>query len=187
MSNKYGFVITEEEFKRPIDKLLGKETGMADYDFGNNEEDLRNLKNQLKNAKQATARQALSEIIGIDLDKVEKIINGGQIVFSNEENEQEEQTESESETNLLRDDVFIAQDHNGLSDVYIAEELNIGAVVSIGGIEVFHILDCAHGDQAHTAWVDPMGRVMSDQVMARLAQDVNAANETTVVKIIHLG
>ena len=174
MADEYGLPNTEEEFKALIDELLGK---VPD-----------------KKAQQADARQALSEIIGLDLNKVEKLINGGQIIFSDEEmtdtieeNEQEEQTESESETDLLRDDVFSAQDHNGLSDVYIAEELNIGAVVSIGGMEVFHILDCAHGDQAHTAWVDPMGRVMSNQVMARLAQDVNAANETTVVKIIHLG
>ena len=174
MADEYGLPNTEEEFKALIDELLGK---VPD-----------------KKAQQADARQALSEIIGLDLNKVEKLINGGQIIFSDEEmtdtieeNEQEEQTESESETDLLRDDVFSAQDHNGLSDVYIAEELNIGAVVSIGGMEVFHILDCAHGDQAHTAWVDPMGRVMSNQVMARLAQDVNAANETTVVKIFHLG
>lgn len=174
MADEYGLPNTEEEFKAPIDELLGK---VPD-----------------KKAQQADARQALSEIIGLDLNKVEKLINGGQIIFSDEEmtdtieeNEQEEQTESESETDLLRDDVFSAQDHNGLSDVYIAEELNIGAVVSIGGMKVFHILDCAHGDQAHTAWVDSMGRVMSDQVMARLAQDVNVTNETTVVKIIHLG
>ena len=158
---------------------------MSDFDFTNNEEALQNLKNQLKNAEQAYARKALSQALGIDLDKVAALISEEPSEQTAEE--PNEKAESESETDLLRDDVFSAQDHNGLSDVYIAEELNIGAVVSIGGMEVFHILDCAHGDQAHTAWVDPMGRVMSDQVMARLAQDVNAANETTVVKIIHLG
>lgn len=158
---------------------------MSDFDFTNNEEALQNLKNQLKNAEQAYARKALSQALGIDLDKLAALINEEPSEQTAEE--PNEKAEPESETDLLRDDVFSAQDHNGLSDVYIAEELNIGSVVSIGGMEVFHILDCAHGDQAHTAWVDPMGRVMSDQVMARLAQDVNAANETTVVKIIHFG
>lgn len=162
MADEYGLPNTEEEFKALIDELLGK---VPD-----------------KKAQQADARQALSEIIGVDIDKLAALINDNATEQTDKQAEQEE-----SETDLLRDDVFSAQDHNGLSDVYIAEELNIGAVVSIGGMEVFHILDCAHGDQAHTAWVDPMGRVMSDQVMARLAQDVNAANETTVVKILHLG
>lgn len=162
MADEYGLPNTEEEFKALIDELLDK---VPD-----------------KKAQQADARQALSEIIGVDIDKLAALINDNATEQTDKQAEQEE-----SETDLLRDDVFTAQDPNGLSDVYIAEELNIGAVVSIGGMEVFHILDCAHGDQAHTAWVDPVGRVMSDQVMARLAQDVNAANETTVVKIIHLG
>lgn len=162
MADEYGLPNTEEEFKTLIDELLGK---VPD-----------------KKAQQADARQALSEIIGVDIDKLAALINNDATEQTDKQVEQEE-----SETDLLRDDVFSAQDLNGLSDVYIAEELNIGAVVSIGGMEVFHILDCAHSDQAHTAWVDPMGRVMSDQVMARLAQDVNATNETTVVKIIHLG
>lgn len=162
MADEYGLPNTEEEFKAFIDELRGK---VPD-----------------KKAQQADARQALSEIIGVDIDKLAALINDNATEQTDKQAEQEE-----SETDLLRDDVFTAQDPNGLSDVYIAEELNIGAVVSIGGMEVFHILDCAHGDQAHTAWVDPMGRVMSDQAMARLAQDVNVANETTVVKIIHLG
>lgn len=162
MADEYGLPNTEEEFKAFIDELRGKVPN--------------------KKAQQADARQALSEIIGVDIDKLAALINDNATEQTDKQAEQEE-----SETDLLRDDVFTAQDPNGLSDVYIAEELNIGAVVSIGGMEVFHILDCAHGDQAHTAWVDPMGRVMSDQAMARLAQDVNVANETTVVKIIHLG
>lgn len=162
MADEYGFPNTEEEFKALIDELLGK---VPD-----------------EKTQQANARKALSEIIGVDIDKLAALINDNATEQTDKQAEQEE-----SETDLLRDDVFSAQDPNGLSDVYIAEELNIGAVVSIGGMKVFHILDCAHGDQAHTAWVDPMGRVMSDQVMARLAQDVNAANATTVVKIIHFG
>lgn len=162
MADEYGFPNTEEEFKALIDELLGK---VPD-----------------EKTQQANARKALSKIIGVDIDKLAALINDNATEQTDKQAEQED-----SETDLLRDDVFSAQDLNGLSDVYIAEELNIGAVVSIGGMEVFHILDCAHGDQAHTAWVDPMGRVMSDKVMARLAQDVNAANETTVVKIIHFG
>ena len=161
---------------------------MSDFDFTNTEEALQKLRNQLKKNEQAYARKVLSETIGIDLDKIAALIEDGAAKQTEEKtDEQTEQTEAESETTLLRNDVFSAQDPNGLSDVYIAEKLNVGAVVSIGGVEVFHILDCAHDDQAHTAWVDPMGRVMSDQVMARLAQDVNAVNEMTIVKIIHFG
>lgn len=161
---------------------------MSDFDFTNTEEALQNLRNQLKKNEQAYARKVLSETIGIDLDKIAALIEDGAAEQTEEKtDEQTEQTETESETTLLRNDVFSAQDPNGLSDVYIAEKLNVGAVVSIGGMEVFHILDCAHDDQAHTAWVDPMGRVMSDQAMARLAQDVNATNEMTIVKIIHFG
>ena len=161
---------------------------MSEFDFTNAEEALQNLRNQLKKNEQAYARKALSEALGIDFDKLAALIEDDSVKQTAEKTDNaNKQAEPESDTDLLRNDAFSAQDLNGLHDVYLAEELNIGAVVSIGGMEVFHILDCAHGDQASTAWVDPMGRVMSDQVMARLAQDVNTANEMTVVKIIHLG
>ena len=57
MADEYGFSNTEEEFKALLDQLVDK---VLD-----------------KQTQQTSARQALSEIIGIDLDKVEKLINGG--------------------------------------------------------------------------------------------------------------
>lgn len=57
MADEYGFAITEEEFKAILDELLGK---VPD-----------------EKTQQANARQALSEIIGIDLDKVAALIEDG--------------------------------------------------------------------------------------------------------------
>lgn len=167
MADEYGFPNTEEEFKALIDELLGK---VPD-----------------EKTQQANARQALSEIIGIDLDKIAALIEDDAADQIDEKTEDlQTQEEPESETGLISDDMFGALDPNGLSDVYHAEELNIGAVVSIGGMEVFHIL-AMHDDHAHTAWIDPMGRVMSDYGMAHLARETNAANgATNVTRIIHL-
>lgn len=124
MADEYGFATTEEEFKALIDELLGK---VPD-----------------EKTQQANARKALSEIIGIDLDKVEKLINGGQIVFSQEEmfdttekNEPSEQGEPES---VLAEDLFTAQDPNGLQSTYKAIELPFGTVISIEGDEFLHAL-----------------------------------------------
>ena len=85
MADEYGFATTEEEFTALLDQLVDK---VLD-----------------KQTQQTSARQALSEIIGIDLDKVEKLINGGQIIFSDEENEQTEQEEPES---VFAEDLFTA-------------------------------------------------------------------------------
>ena len=81
---------------------------MSDFDFTNTEEALQNLRNQLKKAEQAYARKALSEAIGIDLDKVEKLINGGQIIFSPEEmaDETEKNEPSEREESNCRLDYY---------------------------------------------------------------------------------
>lgn len=165
MADEYGFPNTEEEFKDLIDELLGK---VPD-----------------KKAQQADARQALSEIIGIDLNKVEKLIDGGQIIFSDEkmtdtieENEQAEQSEPES---VLAEDLFTAQDPNGLQSTYRAIELPFGTVITIEGVEFLHTL-IDHGDHGHSAWVNAMTELFDDDAVAERARNANGN-----VTIIHFG
>lgn len=166
MADEYGFANTEEEFKALLDELVSK---VLD-----------------KQAQQADARQALSEIIGIDLDKVEKLINGGQIIFSPEEmaaeteetNEQAEQTEPES---VLAEDLFTAQDPNGLQSTYKAIELPFGTVISIEGDEFLHAL-IDHGDHGHSVWVNTMAELLDDNAVAELARNTNGN-----VTIVHFG
>lgn len=166
MADEYGFANTEEEFKALLDELVGK---VLD-----------------KQTQQANARQALSEIIGIDLDKVEKLINGGQIIFSPEEmaaeteetNEQTEQTEPES---VLAEDLFTAQDPNGLQSTYRAIELPFGTVITIEGVEFLHTL-IDHGDHGHSAWVNTLTELLDDNAVAELARSANGN-----VTIIHFG
>lgn len=166
MADEYGFANTEEEFKALLDELVSK---VLD-----------------KQAQQADARQALSEIIGIDLDKVEKLINGGQIIFSPEEmaaeteetNEQAEQTEPES---VLAEDLFTAQDPNGLQSTYKAIELPFGTVISIEGDEFLHAL-IDHGDHGHSVWVNTMAELLDDNAVAELARNANGN-----VTIVHFG
>ena len=163
---------------------------MSDFDFTNAGEALRNLQNQLKNAEQAYARKALSEAIGIDLNKVEKLINGGQIVISpeemfdttekNEPSEQEE-PESASDSDVLAEDLFTAQDPNGLQSTYKAVDLPFGTVITIDGIEFLHTL-INHGDHAHSAWVNTMAELFNDNTVAELARNTNDN-----VTIIHFG
>ena len=122
---------------------------MSNFDFTNNEEALNNLKNQLKNAEQAT---------------------------------QVEQTEPKftSNSDVLADDLFVAQDTNGLSGTYKASELRFGTLVSIEGAKFFHTL-YTHDNHIHSVWVDIMSRVLSDENLAELARNVEN------VTIIHFG
>lgn len=165
MADEYGFATTEEEFKALIDELLGK---VPD-----------------KKAQQTDARQALSEIIGIDLDKVEKLINGGQIIFSDEEmvdeTEKNEPSEQEEPESMLAEDLFTAQDPNGLQSTHRAIELPFGTVITIEGDEFLHTL-IDHGDHGHSAWVNTMTELLDDNAVAELARSANGN-----VTIIHFG
>lgn len=158
---------------------------MSDFDFTNTEEALRKLQNQLKNAEQAYARKALSEAIGIDLDKVAKLINGGQIVFSPEEmfdtTEKNEPSEQEEPESVLAEDLFTAQDPNGLQSTYKAIELPFGTVISIEGDEFLHAL-IDHGEHGHSVWVNTMAELLDDNTVAELARNTNGN-----VTIIHFG
>ena len=158
---------------------------MSDFDFTNPEEALRNLQNQLKNAEQAYARKALSEAIGIDLNKVEKLINGGQIIFSPEEmfdtTEKNEPSEQEEPESVLAEDLFTAQNPNGLQSTYRAIELPFGTVITIEGVEFLHTL-IDHGDHGHSAWVNTMAELLDDNAVAELARNTNGN-----VTIIHFG
>ena len=158
---------------------------MSDFDFTNTEEALRNLQNQLKNAEQAYARQALSEIIGIDLDKVEKLINGGQSIFSDEEmtdeTEKNEPSEQEEPNSVLAEDLFTAQDPNGLQSTYKAVDLPFGTVITIEGVEFLHAL-IDHDDHGHSVWVNTMTELFDDRTVAKLARSANGN-----VAIVHFG
>lgn len=165
MADEYGFATTEEEFKAFLDELAGKVLN--------------------KQTQQTNARQALSEIIGIDLDKVEKLINGGQIVFSPEEmfdtTEKNEPSEQEEPESVLAEDLFTAQDPNGLQSTYKAIELSFGTVIAIEGNEFLHAL-IDHGDHGHSVWVNTMAELLDDNTVAELARNANGN-----VTIIHFG
>lgn len=158
---------------------------MSDFDFTNTEEALRNLQNQLKNAEQAYARKALSETIGIDLNKVEKPINGGQIIFSPEEmadeTEKNEPSEQEEPNSVLAEDLFTAQDPNGLQSTYKAVDLPFGTVITIEGDEFLHAL-IDHDDHGHSVWVNTMAELLDDNAVAELARSANGN-----VTIVHFG
>ena len=158
---------------------------MYDFDFTNTEEALQNLRNQLKKAEQAYARKALSEAIGIDLNKVEKLINGGQIIFSPEEmadeTEKNEPSEQEESNSVLAEDLFTAQDPNGLQSTYRAIELPFGTVITIEGVEFLHI-PIDHGDHGHSTWVNTMAELLDNNAVAELARSANGN-----VTITHFG
>ena len=161
MADEYGFAITEEEFKAILDELLGKAPD--------------------EKTQQANARQALSEIIGIDLDKVAALIEDNAA-------EQAEQTESEStsDSDVLTGDLFNAQDPNGLGSTYKTREFNIGSVIAVMGVKFFKAA-VPHDDHTHDVWIDVMGQMLPDDDMAELARNTNADNNGTVTKIIHFG
>ena len=149
---------------------------MSDFDFTNTEEALRNLQNQLKNAKQAYARKALSEAIGIDLDKIAALIEDG----AAEQTEQEE-PESASDSDVLAEDLFTAQDPNGLQSPYKAIDLPFGTVITIEGDEFLHAL-INHDDHGHSVWVNTMAELLDDNAVAELARNANGN-----VTIVHFG
>lgn len=160
MADEYGFATTEEEFKALIDELLGK---VPD-----------------EKTQQTNARQALSEIIGIDLDKLATLIEDDAVAQTDTEaaDTQTEQTEPES---VLAEDLFTAQDPNGLQSTYRAIELPFGTVITIEGVEFFHTL-IDHGDHRHSAWVNTMTELFDDDAVAELARNANGN-----VTIIHFG
>lgn len=149
---------------------------MSDFDFTNTEEALRNLQNQLKNAEQAYARKALSEAIGIDLDKIAALIEDG----AAEQTEQEE-PESASDSDVLAEDLFTAQDPNGLQSAYKAVDLPFGTVITIEGDEFLHAL-IDHDDHGHSVWVNTMAELLDDNAVAELARNANGN-----VTIVHFG
>ena len=167
MADEYGFPNTEEEFKALIDELLGK---VPD-----------------EKTQQANARQALSEIIGIDLDKIAALIEDDTAEQTDEKTEDPQtQEEPESETGLISDDMFGAKDLNGIYDVYRASEFNIGAVITIKDVEFFKAV-VPHDDHTHDVWISVMGRMLPDDEMAKTARYANATHDTNVTKIIHFG
>lgn len=149
---------------------------MSDFDFTNTEEALRNLQNQLKNAEQAYARKTLSEAIGIDLDKIAALIEDG----AAEQTEQEE-PESASDSDVLAEDLFTAQDPNGLQSTYKAVDLPFGTVITIEGDEFLHAL-IDHDDHGHSVWVNTMAELLDDNAVAELARNANGN-----VTIVHFG
>ena len=148
---------------------------MSDFDFTNTEEALQNLRNQLKKNEQAYARKVLSETIGIDLDKIEALIEDGAA------EQTQEKPESASDSDALAEDLFTAQDPNGLQSTYRAIELPFGTVITIEGIEFLHTL-IDHGDHGHSAWVNTMAELLDDNAVAELARSTNGN-----VTIIHFG
>lgn len=155
---------------------------MSDFDFANNEnlkkllknaekEALRKLNSRLKDSDTTYARKVLSEALGIDLDKLVAFIN----------KELSEQTEPESASDVLAEDLFTAQDPNGLQSTYRAIELPLGTVITIEGVEFLHTL-IDHGDHGHSAWVNTMTELLDDDTVAELARSANGN-----VMIIHFG
>lgn len=157
---------------------------MSDFDFTNTEEDLQNLRNQLKKNEQAYARKALSETLGIDFDKLAAFIEDNTAEQTDAETA-DEQAKSENNT-LLPDDMFGAKNLNGIYGVYRASEFNIGAVITIKGIEFFKAV-VPHDDHTHYVWISVMGRMLPDDELAETARYANATNDTNVSKIIHFG
>ena len=155
MADEYGFPNTEEEFKALIDELLGK---VPD-----------------EKTQQANARQALSEIIGIDLDKIAALIEDGAAEQTQEE------PESASYSDVLTEDLFTAQDPNGLQSTYRAIKLPFGTVITIEGVEFLHTL-IDHGDHDHSVWVNTMAELLDDNAVAELARSANGN-----VTIVHFG
>lgn len=160
MADEYGFATTEEEFKALIDELLGK---VPD-----------------EKTQQANARQALSEIIGIDLDKLATLIEDDAVAQTDTE-AADTQTEQEEPESVLAEDLFTAQDHNGLQSTYKAIELPFGTVITIEGVAFLHTL-IDHGDHGHSAWVNTMTELFDDDTVAELARSANGN-----VTIVHFG
>ena len=92
-----------------------------------------------------------------------------------------EEPESASDSDVLAEDLFTAQDPNGLQSTYRAIELPFGTVITIEGVEFLHTL-IDHGDHGHSAWVNTMAELLDDNTVAELARSANGN-----VTIIHFG
>lgn len=168
MPDMYEFVVNEEELVALINELLGKTTPEVD-----------------KKTEQANARAALSDIIGIDLDKLAALVND-----ETTDNETADNNEADTDTDndtadILADDLFRAKAPNGLEDVYKSGKFNIGAVISINEVEHFHITS-VHNDNT-TFWVNAAGHVLSEEDMAQYARGANSMHGAIVTEIIHFG
>lgn len=152
---------------------------MSNFDFANNEEALQNLRNQLKKSEQVYARKALSQALGIDFDKLAALIEDNTA-------EQAEQTESEPTSDLFVDDMFVAQDPNGLGSTYKTSEFSIGSVIAVVGVEFFKV-EISHDDHIHNMWIDAMGQMLPDDDMAERARNANAEHNAIATRIIHFG
>lgn len=126
MADEYGFPNTEEEFNALVDELLSKGP----------DEQTEQLGTLIKNAEQAYARKTLSQALGIDFDKLAALIEDNAA-------EQAEQIESESasDSDVLAEDLFTAQDPNGLQSTYRAIEPPFGTIITIGGVEFLLTLE----------------------------------------------
>lgn len=82
---------------------------------------------------------------------------------------------------MLAEDLFTAQDPNGLQSTYRASELPFGTVITIEGVEFLHTL-IDHGDHGHSAWVNTMTKLFGDDAVAELARNANGN-----VTIVHFG
>ena len=153
---------------------------MSDFDFTNNEEALQNLRNQLKKAEQAYARKELSEALGIDFDKLAALIEDSAVRQTDKKAEQTE-PESASDSDVLAEDLFTAQDPNGLQSTYKAVDLPFGTVITIEGDEFLHAL-IDHDDHGHSVWVNTMAELLDDNAVAELARSANGN-----VTIVHFG
>ena len=167
MPDMYEFAVNEEEFVALINELLGKTTPKVD-----------------KKAEQANARAALSDIIGIDLDKLATLVNDETTDNETADNNEADINTDNDTADILANDLFRAKNPNGLEDVYMAGEFNIGTVISINDVEHFHIAS-VHNNT--TFWVDAAGHILSEEDMAQYARGANSLHDAIVTKIIHFG
>lgn len=167
MPDMYGFAVNEEEFVALINELLGKTTLKVD-----------------KKAEQANARAALSDIIGIDLDKLATLVNDETTDNETAANNEADIDTGNDTADVLANDLFRAKDPNGLEDVYKAGKFNIGTVISINDVEHFHIAS-VHNNT--TFWVDAAGHILSEEDMAQYARGANSLHGAVVTEIIHFG
>lgn len=167
MPDMYGFAVNEEEFIALINELLGQTTPKVD-----------------KKAEQANARAALSDIIGIDLDKLATLVNDETTDNETAANNEADIDTGNDTADVLANDLFRAKDPNGLEDVYKAGKFNIGTVISINDVEHFHIAS-VHNNT--TFWVNAAGHILSEEDMAQYARGANSLHGAVVTEIVHFG
>lgn len=167
MPDMYGFAVNEKEFIALINELLGQTTPKVD-----------------KKAEQANARAALSDIIGIDLDKLATLVNDETTDNETADNNEADINTDNDTADILANDLFRAKDPNGLEDVYKAGKFNIGTVISINDVEHFHIASVYNNT---TVWVDAAGHTLSEEDMAHYARGANSLHGAVVTEIVHFG